>query len=242
MGYGAIDARTIMSYSNADLTTIGYILIANLAQPVLSFLYFSYNGLFTAMLLGFEWVSFAHHRKGLRVSRPAEGAQRSTYFLQLPYRFALPLMVLSGVLHWLVSQSIFLVAVDVYAFDGAHASTNKYGEEADFKSTGYSPIAIFTTLMLGIVMTWAAVGIGFMPFKEGMNVAGSCSAAMSAACHEIDEVDGFEAARSKVQWGVVGVNAEGVGHCTFTTREVETPKVGHLYAGETTTLRPVRKF
>jgi hypothetical protein len=229
-----------MSYNYAGLTTIGYILIANLAQPVLSFLYFSYNGLFTAMLLGFEWVSYAHHRKGLRVSRPAEGAQRSTYFLQLPYRFALPLMVLSGVLHWLVSQSIFLVAVDVYDFNGAHSSP--IDGDTDFKSTGYSPIAIFTTLMLGIVMTWAAIGIGFMPFKEGMNVAGSCSAAMSAACHEIDEVDGFEAARSKVKWGVVGVNADGVGHCTFTTREVETPKSGHLYAGGTTKSRPVRKF
>lgn len=224
LGYGAIDARTIMTYGYG-LTTIGYIILANLAQPVLSFLYFSYNGLFTAMLLGYEWVSYAHQRKGLRVSRPAEGAQRSTYFLQLPYRFALPLMVLSGVLHWLVSQSIFLVAVDVYTYMGIHS------DDDDFKSTGYSPIAILTTLILGMVMAAAAIGIGFTPFKEGMNVAGSCSAAMSAACHGTGDVDGFEAARSKLQWGVVDVSAEGVGHCTFSTTEVELPKVGHMYAG-----------
>ncbi|KAF2439612.1 hypothetical protein P171DRAFT_525453 [Karstenula rhodostoma CBS 690.94] len=231
LGYGTIDVRTIMSYPTS-LTTIGYIILANLAQPVLSFLYFSYNGLFTAMLLGYEWVSYAHHRKGLRVSRPAEGAQRSTYFLQLPYRFALPLMVLSGVLHWLVSQSIFLVAVDVYSYDGTHSGLNAY--QGDFKSTGYSPIAILTTLILGIVMTAAAIGIGFIPFKEGMNVAGSCSAAMSAACHGLDDVDGFEAARSKVQWGVVDVNEDGIGHCAFSTKEVKLPKVGHMYAGRIT--------
>ncbi|KAF9728855.1 hypothetical protein PMIN06_002451 [Paraphaeosphaeria minitans] len=224
LGYGAIDARTIMTYE-ADLTTLQYIVIANLPQSVLSFLYFSYNGLFTAMLLGYEWASYAHQRRGLRVSHTAEGAQRSTYFLQLPYRFALPLMVLSGVLHWLVSQSIFLVAVDVYDYQGTHEIGG------DFKSTGYSPIAILTTLILGIIMTAAGIGIGFTPFKEGMNFAGSCSAAMSAACHVRDDAEGFKAARGKVQWGVVDVNAEGVGHCAFSTKEVEMPKVGHVYAG-----------
>lgn len=194
------------------------------------------------MLLGYEWVSFAHSRKGLRVSRPAEGAQRSTYFLQLPYRFALPLMALSGVLHWLVSQSIFLVAIDVYDFDGTHGELTLDGDRTgDFKSTGYSPIAIFTTIMLGAVMTLAAIGIGYMPFKEGMNVAGSCSAAMSAACHEVDEVDGFDAARSKVQWGVATVNTEGVGHCTFSTKEVQMPKAGELYAGRADIVASVRE-
>jgi hypothetical protein len=138
MGYGTIDARTIMAY-HANITTVGYILIANLAQPILSLLYFGYNGLFMAMLLGYEWVSYAHKRKSLRVSRPAEGAQRSTYFLQLPYRFALPLMVLSGLLHWLVSQSIFLVAIDVYTHDGTLVGPDPY--DGSFKSTGYVSIS-----------------------------------------------------------------------------------------------------
>jgi len=226
LGYGAIDPRTIISFYG-QMSTTSLVLIANIAQPILSFLYFSYNGLFTAMLLGFEWVSYAVHRKGLRVSRLPEGAQRSTYFLQLPYRFALPLMALSGVLHWLVSQSIFLVAIDTYNWDG---STDIYG---DWKSCGYSPIAIFTTLMLGILMTLSAVGVGWVPFKPGMNLAGSCSAAISAACHGLDESDahGYEKAISKLQWGVAGTNADGIGHCTFSTKEVEMPKVGQMYAG-----------
>lgn len=217
-----------MSYS-VTLSTIGYVVVANLAQPILSFLYFSYNGLFTAMLLGYEWVSYAQKRKGLRVSHPAEGAQRSTYFLQMPYRFAFPLMVLSGILHWLVSQSIFLVAIDVYTNNGTHVDPNE--TYPDFKSTGYSPIAILTTFLVGVVMTAAAIGIGFAPFKEGLNVAGSCSAAMSAACHLIKDEDGFTTARSEVKWGVTDVSADGIGHCAFSRKEVEMPKVGQMYAG-----------
>ncbi|KAJ4299332.1 hypothetical protein N0V90_004577 [Kalmusia sp. IMI 367209] len=235
IGYGAIDARTIMSF-DTSYSTIQYILLANLPQPILSFLYFSYNGLFTAMLLGYEWVSYAHRRKGLRVSRAPQGAQRSTYFLQLPYRFAMPLMAMSGVLHWLVSQSIFLVSVDVYDWDGSHTT----GVQGDWKSTGYSPISIFTTVILGLVMTLAAAAFGFIPFKEGMNVAGSCSAAISAACHDLEEVDGHEAARGRLQWGVVGVNADGVGHCAFSTTEVEMPKVGQVYAGKIDRVEGIR--
>ena len=46
-----------------------------------------------------------------------------------------------------------------------------------------------------------------------------------------NEWDGFRAARSEVKWGVVDVNADGIGHCGFSTKEVEMPKVGHIYAG-----------
>jgi hypothetical protein len=53
----------------------------------------------------------AYHRKGLRVSENPRGAQRSTYFLQLPYRYAIPLLIVSSAMHWMVSQSLFLVTV-----------------------------------------------------------------------------------------------------------------------------------
>ncbi|KAF2175728.1 hypothetical protein K469DRAFT_743214 [Zopfia rhizophila CBS 207.26] len=125
LGYGAVDPRAIIDWPIRD--TVSNVLLANLAQPILSFLYFSYNGLFTCMLLGYEWSQYAHRRKGLRVSRAPSGEQRSTYFLQLPYRFALPLMVLSGVLHWLVSQSIFLVSIDLYDFQGSYRGHKKEG-------------------------------------------------------------------------------------------------------------------
>ncbi|OQD96815.1 hypothetical protein PENSOL_c014G08424 [Penicillium solitum] len=37
--------------------------------------------------------------------------QRSTYYLSLPYRYSFPLLVASAVLHWLVSESFFFVAI-----------------------------------------------------------------------------------------------------------------------------------
>jgi hypothetical protein len=115
LGYGAVDGR-LMINGHADESVISSAVLANTPQVQLSFLYFSYNALFTAMLAGVEWVSYACKRKGLRVSRLPSGSQRSTYFFQLPYRFSLPLVILSGILHWLVSQSIILVAVDFYDF------------------------------------------------------------------------------------------------------------------------------
>jgi hypothetical protein len=230
LGYGSIDARTIIRF-DVPLNTIQNILVANVAQPVLSFLYFSYNGLFTCMLLGYEWSSYAYHRKGLRVSHPAVGDQRSTYFLQLPYRFALPLMALSGILHWLVSQSIFLVALDIYAWDGSRPALPHRGADG-WRACGYSPIAILTVIILGSVMVLAIIGFGFVPYKQGMNIAGSCSTAISAACHLVeDEVDGHTAAMKKLQWGVVRMSAEGVGHCAFSTKEVDFPRKGEMYAG-----------
>lgn len=215
------------------------ILVANLAQPILSFLYFAYNGLFTCMLLGYEWSQYAHHRKGLRVSRGRHGAQRSTYFLQLPYRYSLPLMGLSGVLHWLVSQSIFLVAIDLYDPLGRPGGLMKSNN--GWKSCGYSPIALVSVLILGIMMVAVGIGIGYIPYNPGMTLAGSCSAAMSAACHhgEQERVDGYEAARSKLKWGVVGKSQaesieygieEGIGHCAFSSQEVEFPESGKMYA------------
>ena len=89
------------------------ILTANLPQTILSFLYLTYNSLFTCMLSGHEWSLFSHHHRTLRVTSPRPG-QRSTYWLQIPYTYAIPLMTLSGLLHWLTSQSIFLAKVDVW--------------------------------------------------------------------------------------------------------------------------------
>ena len=162
----------------------------------------------------------------------ARGQQRSTYFLQLPYRFALPLMLLSGVLHWLVSQSIFLVSVDFYET----ADTATYAKyQADSLTTcGYSPIAIISVLILGICMVVGGIGIGYWKFRPHVHLVGSSSAAISAACHVGGGEEGRVVAVQKVMWGVVQEEdreMEGVGHCAFSGREVTFPVEGRLYAG-----------
>lgn len=173
------------------------------------------------MLLSYEWLSYAHKRAGLRVSHAPNGSkQRSTYFLQLPYRFGIPLVVLSGTMHWLVSQSIFVVAIDF--------SDERGQAFNDVRALGYSPLAILAVVVLGACMIAAVVGVGFVRFNGGMPLAGSNSLAISAACHG-GEDGGKDDARQRVMWGVVRTGIDGVGHCAFSAGEVEPVVKGRVY-------------
>jgi hypothetical protein len=224
LSIGAVHPYTLISGwhlpSIAGSTVVASVLIANIPQPILSFLYLLFNGVFTSMLLADEWSRFAHERKPLRVSEPKEG-QRSTYFLQLPYRFAIPLMILSGVLHWSVSQSIFLSQV---------ASFDKFGHlvnPAAISTCGYLPVAIVLTMIIGLCLTIFAFMLGYRKFQPGMPLVGSCSAAIAAACH-----GGEINTRAPLKWGEVNADQrKEVGHCAFSDQYVEMPREGAWYAG-----------
>ncbi|KAH3907652.1 hypothetical protein HBI56_180480 [Parastagonospora nodorum] len=73
-GFGAVDpcAFILGALMPNDIVTLAS--IANSPQILLSFMYLANNSLFTAMLMGYEWVSYAHKRKGLRTSRKPLGA------------------------------------------------------------------------------------------------------------------------------------------------------------------------
>lgn len=224
MGFGAVNANSLVATNNAQgnggLFLI--ILLSNVPQAILSFLYLMYNGLFTCMLQANEWSQFSSQRKALRVSSPT-GAQRSTYFLHLPYVYSVPLMILSGLLHWLVSQSIFLAKVTVYNFDGSEDT------DEDISRCGYSNIAIIFTLIVGTVVVAIGILNGFRRFQSGIPLVGSCSAAISAACHA--PADDVNASVLPVMWGEVEKGGEAVGHCCFSSQKVERFIAGKLYAG-----------
>jgi hypothetical protein len=92
---------------------LSIVFFANMWQLLLSLLYMCINALLTCFSVEAEWQSYAVERKNLRVSSPI-GQQRSTYFLSLPWRYGLPLMATFTILHWTLSQSIFLTVVSVY--------------------------------------------------------------------------------------------------------------------------------
>jgi hypothetical protein len=240
LGFGAVDPRTMITSNFQFAGIVSNSIVANIPQLILSILYFSYNSIFTAMLLGYEWTSYAQKRKGLRVSRPPIGEQRSSYFLQLPYRFSIPLMVLSATLHWLVSQSIFLVSIDLYDYmENRSAIGQRWLKDIahEFPSTimhittcGYSPIAIISVLILGLLMLIALIGVGYIPYNRAMPLAGSCSMVISAACHA-EKNDQDQLSTRKLQWGVVQAGADDrIGHCSFSALPVEPPVVGQMYA------------
>lgn len=198
-----------------------FVLLSNLPQTILSFLYLMYNSLYTNMLLAHEWNHFAHRRKPLRVTSPTS-QQRSTYFLQFPYRYAIPLIVFSALMHWLVSQSIFLAHITVLTNQGVE------DQSADLITCGFSCIAIIFVIIVGSLMVVAVLVTGCQRLKPGIPVASSCSAAISAACHPPS--DDVNAAFLPLMWGVAK-EGEDVGHCSFSSQDVTPPIDGHLYAG-----------
>jgi hypothetical protein len=169
------------------------------------------------------------------------------YSLQLPYRRALPLMALSGTLHWLCSQSISLVAIQfdhtAIGFDSKVSSGYKAGVPEEYLTCGYSPAATLATTLLGIFMVAFVWVMARRIYKNGgMPIAGSCSASISACCHQPETAMGKEkegdAAYLPVRWGVtgsldtnMGVGTERVGHCSFSSGGVDIPEKGVLYAG-----------
>jgi hypothetical protein len=200
-------------------------MMANTPQVVFSILYFAFNGAMTAMAQANEWSQYAVDRKSLRVSTAAKGEQRSTYFLSLPYRYSIPQLVFSMVLHWLISQSLFLINVEAYSPTLARIKKDS------FITCGYSPVAIVCTLAVGSLMGLCLAGLAcFRRFKSGMPIAGSSSLAISAACHPYPSLEesgdthrhsGTETKR--LQWGVVAARYEGAEHCSFADEEVSMP-------------------
>ncbi|KAK4499341.1 hypothetical protein PRZ48_009854 [Zasmidium cellare] len=116
IGFGAIDSRALIETNlpqGGGGGLVAAILLANCPQAIVSFLYLLYNGLLTSMLLAKEWSQYALRRKPLRVTSP-HGSQRSTHYLQLPLRYSFPLLLISSLLHWIISQSIFLAIIVQY--------------------------------------------------------------------------------------------------------------------------------
>ena len=237
-GLGAVDPRAFISWTLPKTGAAGLIsnvVVANTPQILLSFLYLNYNGLMTVMSLAHEWSRYGIRRNGLRVSTTPKGAQRTTYFLQLPYRFGIPIIAITGTLHWLISQSIFLVSVEaimlVPSQDAVLGDPNIWDTAAPqyFMTCGYSPAAILASIVVASLLLLWIVGMGFMRLPSSMPVAASCSAAIAAACHvPIEEIDECSAEK-EVMWGDMGEDKEWIGHCGFSMREVGPPEDGKLY-------------
>lgn len=196
------------------------VLLANSPQLILSLLYIVYNRMYTCMSFSSEWHAFSRRRRALRVTSP-RGDQRSTYFLSLPYKYLVPILITSVATHWILSQSFFLVAIDVFDEDGNLSS------DESILTCGFSCIAIIFLIGIGYLVLIIGVGTGFRRYEGGMPLVGSCSAAMSAACHTENE-EGV--ALVPVKWGVISIS-NSIGHCTLSGRYVSPPITGRFYAG-----------
>ena len=217
-GFGSVNYDTLLPF---DTSMLGGVLLANVAQLFPSYLYIMLNSLFTCMLIGYEWSRYSTHRKTLRVTAPV-GEQRSTHYLQLPLTYALPLMILSALLHWAASQSIFYVQLRILHMD------RELNPDPTISTCAYSPNALILLMVLGtLVIAWASI-LALRRYPCGMALASSSSAAISAACHP--RPDDPNASVLPVQWGVVSTEGD-CGHCSFSSMPVSSPVPGQRYAG-----------
>ena len=226
VGFGAIDSRAMIHpHGYYQLNLVRMVLLANTPQLLISLLYSSYNRLFTSMLLVKEFSNFALHRKPLRVSSP-KGLQRSTYQLQLPYLYSVPPLIAAAILHWLVSQTIFLVRLKAYDWKSDNIPTD------GITTCGYAPRAAIVTTSFAALVLVVGLASGFRRYESYMPQAGSCSAAISAACHPLSNED--KPSLKRLKWGAVrhGTSEEDPGHCTFSSELVTRPIHGKWYAGQ----------
>lgn len=172
-------------------TTRGFlanVLIANSPQLLMSFLYLFYNNLLTRQLVVDELLRFTRDggKKPLRVSSPV-GMQRSSYFLSLPLKYSGPLLVCSVALHFLISQSIFLVQTSVFE----PGSNSPRIETLDSSGRGYSHLGALLALALALALVLALFLMAFFRKYENTlpgleRMAHDCSA-IQALCQRPDD-------------------------------------------------------
>ncbi|KAF2865785.1 hypothetical protein BDV95DRAFT_441998, partial [Massariosphaeria phaeospora] len=195
LGIGHINPRTFITVwdlpMSGERSITAMVLMANLPQTLMAFLYVFISGLLTSMSLAKEWSQFAQKPRTLRVSTAPVGQQRSSYFLQLPYRLAVPLLVFTAGVHWIISQAIFMVRVETRSahgilvdIDPATATASPKDFTYTITTCGYSPLALIlgAAAIAGLFAFVAALGVRDLK-TDGMPVVGSCSAAIAAACH-----------------------------------------------------------
>jgi hypothetical protein len=152
------------------------------------------------MLAAAEYNSYSYAttatHKPLRTSWRRPGtAQRSTYYLSIPWRYGIPLLAISTTLHWLLSLTFFLV-LSQRRDPGQNVISSP-----DVGQVGFSLFGLFLTLVIGVSAFLVLAGLALRPLRGEMPIAGSCSMAISAACHPPE--DDSQASGETVIWGVV---------------------------------------
>ncbi|KAI5925242.1 hypothetical protein F4810DRAFT_70462 [Camillea tinctor] len=104
------------TYGSGSEDLLRSVLTANLPQLLLSFSYYVYNSLYTRICVEKEWNAYSTDHRPIRVTDP-KGQQISSYRLQLPYFYSVPLIGISALLHFLVSNTLY-----VFILEGGRSS------------------------------------------------------------------------------------------------------------------------
>lgn len=193
----------------------GTAIIANGLQFLMTCCWYLSNSLLTSMVISHHWGKFLTGHQRLRVSVP-KGRQKSSYFLSLPYRYSIPLLVCSALIHLLLSQSIFVVQTRGYFYTASEPEFDR-ALSLDASVVGYSAIGLVLSLGLVGILILALFCFALRPLPDRrshrkseddtnggievirMPLASTCSAAISAACH--NETGNEDLDMFPLQWG-----------------------------------------
>lgn len=170
------------------MSLITAVLIANSLQLALSIIYVTYNNFLTRLLVGRGWAMRSLQHSSLRVTAP-KGRQRSTYRLQLPYRYSIPLMIGSGILHWFLSNTIyvFISHGDYFAPLLEDTSGSSYTDPSlphgSTASVGYSVIALVTLIVIAFIGATIPLLLSRRRLPGSAVAVGCNSFVISASCH-----------------------------------------------------------
>ncbi|KAJ5170164.1 uncharacterized protein N7500_002947 [Penicillium coprophilum] len=139
-------------------------------------------------LVGDQWVRFLHPdgKKSLRVSTPT-GMQRSSYVLSLPLTYSIALIIAMIILHWLVSESLFVVQTIGFDTNGKLLDSSSFSGSV----VGYSLLPIVLATIWGGVMVIGLLVNSFARNHQDVPQEflkwGSSSAHIESLCSRPDE-------------------------------------------------------
>ncbi|OCK83187.1 hypothetical protein K432DRAFT_423576 [Lepidopterella palustris CBS 459.81] len=243
LGIGTLTSRSLIT-DNAGFSPAGLAIWANLPQVFLAILFLAYNNILVSLFLSQDWNAFALKGRTLMVSSPA-GIQRGMWMLGSPWGYGIVMLVIHIFLHWLVSQSLFIVETEtIYGGESpialleanipniwGYTPTKTYGSGS--ATLGYSPIAGILALVCGVVLLAGAMVLGFRKFDEGgPPVASTCSEAISAACHLNPHDRNDDLRYKELRWGDVGLYQEAYGSERLLHGSETGTSMGGMYDGQ----------
>ncbi|KAJ5165820.1 hypothetical protein N7492_006116 [Penicillium capsulatum] len=226
------------SYSifGQDWGPLSSAVLANTPQLVITVNYYYFNNVLTSMLAVAEYSSYGNKRRPLRVTWPVKDSQqRSTYWLNIPYLYSVPTLLVYSTLHWMISQSLF------YYHSVSYDVRGRPDTSSEVSALASAPIPLGISIALGALMICVLLGVSFRKLESAMPLAGTCSAAISAACHPPGGEDKEKAVLGRIGWGETinsppwvtdeaDESADQKGHCSFTSMEAMRPSPRKSYA------------
>jgi len=220
-------------------------MLAVAPQILLSITYATYNDHLACIMATREYGRFAsavkskqlgvaeeehgrlvNNKRAFRVSQHPRREQKSRPFLTLPIKYAVCLMDVSALLHWLISEALFLVHVDIVDQQGIPTAWS-------VRRVGILAQGILVLFVTGLLVGIVIGSIGLRKLKRGVPVASGCSASTSAACyplvregvadHLLKPESGVERQPPAEQHG--DHDQDDIGRCTFTSEGTEPSMV-----------------